>query len=175
MISMIRSALIRKSIIGIAPILAAAVLAAGGATAAHATTQSVDHGATTAAAAPMSDIADCKAADPTHSYLCWWVGANQTGKMHPVRDAISDWTTQKEPTCTTGDSNGTWNDCASTLYNDNSSYGAWLFYGHDDNVPDFCMVPGSYLGDLTKYDYGTTGVVINDTISSNSWGSASCN
>lgn len=170
---MIRSALIRKIIIGIgvAPSLAAAMLAAGGAAAAHASTQSVDHAATAAvAAAPMSNIADCKAADPTHSYVCWWVGANQTGKMHPVRDAISNWATQKEPTCQTG----TWNDCASTLYNDNSSYGAFFFYNSGDGPPDFCMPPGTYLNDLTKYDYAGTTVPINDTISSNSWDTHSC-
>lgn len=154
------------------PGLAVAMLSIGGATAAQASTQSVAHRATVAAAAaPMSNIADCKAADPTHSYVCWWVGANQTGKMHPVRDAISNWQTQKEATCQTG----TWNDCASTLYNDNSSHGAWLFYNAGDGVPDFCMVPGSYLGDLSQYVYPGTNVNINDTISSNSWGSAGCN
>ena len=165
---MIRSALIRKIIIGVAPGLAAAMLAAGGATAAHASTQSVDHAAT--AAAPMSNIADCKAADPTHSYLCWWVGANQTGKMHPVRDAISNWKTQKEASCL----GGTWNDCASSLYNDNSSYGAFFFYNAGNGPPDFCMTPGTYLNDLTKYDYAGTAVEINDTISSNSWDTNSC-
>jgi hypothetical protein len=171
MVRMIRSTLIRKIIIGVAPGLAAVMLAAGGATAAHASTQSVDHGATAAAAAvPLSNIANCKAADPTHRYVCWWVGANQTGKMHPVRDAISNWATQKEPTCPSG----TWNDCASTLYNDNSSYGAFFFYNPGDGPPDFCMLPGTYLNDLTKYDYAGTAVPINDTISSNSW-AANCN
>lgn len=167
---MIRSALIRKAIIGVAPSLAVAMLAVGGATAAHASTQSAEHGAAAAAvAAPMSNIADCKHADPNHADVCWWVGANQTGKMHPVRDAISNWTTQKEPTCQTG----TWNDCASTLYNDNSKYGAFFFYNINDGPPDFCMLPGSYLGNLTQYDYAGTTVPINDTISSNSW-SAGC-
>ena len=165
---MIRSALIRKIIIGVTPGLAVAMLAAGGATAAHASTQSVAHGAT--AAVPMSDIANCQAADPTHSDVCWWVGANQTGKMHPVRDAISNWQTQKEPTCQTG----TWNDCASTLYNDNSTDGAFFFYNSGDGPPDFCMPPGTYLNDLTKYDYAGTTVPINDTISSNSWDTNSC-
>jgi hypothetical protein len=168
---MIRSGLIRKIIIGVTPGLAVAMLAAGGATAAHASAQSVAHGATAAAAAvPMSDIANCQAADPTHSDVCWWVGANQTGKMHPVRDAISNWKTQKEPTCPSG----TWNDCASTLYNDNSSFGAFFFYNAGDSGSNFCMPPGTYLNDLTKYDYAGTTIPINDTISSNSWDTNSC-
>jgi hypothetical protein len=167
---MIRSAPIRKIIIGVAPSLAVAMFAAGGATAAHASAQSVHQGATAATAAPRSNIADCKAADPTHSFVCWWVGANQTGKMHPVRDAISNWQTQKEPTCQTG----TWNDCASTLYNDNSSDGAFFFYNSGDSGSNFCMPPGTYLNDLTKYDYAGTTIPINDTISSNSWDTNGC-
>ena len=165
---MIRSALIRKIIFGVAPSLAAVTLVAGGTTAAHASARPVDHHGT--AVAPRSNIADCKAADPSRTDLCWWVGANQTGKMHPVRDAISNWQTQKEPTCQTK----TWNDCASTLYNDNSRYGAFFFYNSGDGPPDFCMPPGTYLNDLTQYDYAGTTVPINDTISSNSWDTNGC-
>jgi hypothetical protein len=184
---MIRSALIWKITIGVAPGLAAVMLAAAGATTAHASTQSVHHGATAATrssasaqavyhgataagAAPRSNIANCKAADPNRTDACWWVGANQTGKMHPVRDAISNWQTQKEATCQTG----TWNDCASTLYNDNSRFGAFFFYNSGDGPPDFCMLPGTYLGDLTQFDYAGTTVPINDTISSNSWDTSGC-
>jgi Peptidase inhibitor family I36 len=171
---MIRSALIRKIIIGVTPGIAVAMLAVGGATAAQASTQSVSHGAIAATAAtaatPMSDIADCKAADPTRSYICWWVGANMTGKMHPVRDAISNWTTQKEASC----AGGTWNDCASTLYNDNASYGAFFFYSANDSGSNFCMTPGTYLGNLTQYDYAGSTIPINDTISSNSWDTDGC-
>jgi len=166
-----RSGLMRKVILGVGSSLAAAMLAAGGATAAQATTRSVEHPATAAAAArPMSDIADCQAADPTRAYVCWWVGANQTGKMHPVRDAISNWTTQKEATC----QSGTWNDCASTLYNDSSSRGAWFYYSANDKGNYFCIVPGTYVNDLTKYDYANSVVPVNDTISSNRWGAANC-
>jgi hypothetical protein len=168
---MIRSALIRKIAIGVAPSIAVAMLAVGGATAAQASTQSVNQGASVAAAAaPMSDIADCQAADPTRRFVCWWVGANETGKMHPVRDAISDWKTQKEATCL----GGTWNDCASTLYNDNSVQGAWFFYNSGDSGSDFCMVSGSFLSNLAVEDYPGTGFTINDTISSNRWGAANC-
>jgi Peptidase inhibitor family I36 len=162
---MIRSALPRKIAMGAVPSLAAAMLAVGGATAAQAATQPVDQVVgVTAAAQPMSDLADCPVND-----LCWWVDANQVGKMHPVRDAVSNWTTQKEPTCPSG----TWNDCASTLYNHNPSLAAWLWYNAGNGGPDFCMPPGSYLGNLTDYDYPGTTVNINDTISANSW-AANC-
>jgi hypothetical protein len=112
----------------------------------------------------MSDLADCPVND-----LCWWVNVNQTGKMHPVRDAVSNWTTQKEPSCPSR----TWNDCASTLYNHNPHLAAWLWDNAGDGGPDFCMAPGSYLGNLANQDYPSTGFGINDTISANSW-AANC-
>ena len=168
---MTRPALIRRAILGATSSLAAAILAAGGATAAHAATQSVHHPATTATAArPMSDIADCQAADPTRAYLCWWVGANQTGKMHPVRDAISDWRTQKEATCPSG----TWNDCASPLYNDSSSRAAWVYYSASDEGNYACLAPGTYVANLAESYYANSVVFMNDTISSNRWGAANC-
>jgi hypothetical protein len=182
MISMTRSALSRKITIGAASSLAAAVLAVGGATAAHATTRPTNHGTTAAvktyrpatlingaqpavSAQPASDIQDCVDADPNDTDICWWVDANQVGKMHPVRDAIENWTTQKESTC----SSGTWNDCASTLYNDNLISSSLVFSDADWDGGVVCLPPDGYLGNLADYAYPNTGENMNDTISSNSW------
>jgi hypothetical protein len=106
--------------------------------------------------------------------LCWWVDANEVGVMHPVRDAISSWTTQKEPTCTTGDSHGTWNDCASTLYNPTGN-GAVVYSGVDYEGYSICLDPGQYAANLTLYGWpGNRTVTINDSISSNSWVTGGC-
>jgi hypothetical protein len=174
-ISMIRSALIRKSAIAAVPALAAAVLAFGGATAAHATTQSVDHGATAAAAAaPLSDVADCTAS--FSGDLCWWVDADEVGKMHPVRDAISNWMSQKEPDCLNQDfdSNGTWNDCASTLYNANGSYGAQVYQNSEYKGDGYCVPPGTLVFNLVNTPYAGTATNMNDSISSNRWRAGGC-
>jgi hypothetical protein len=175
MISMIRSVLSRKIAIGAVPILAAAVLAFGGAMAAHATTQPVDHSATAATVVtPMSDVADC-----TASYsgdLCWWVGAEETGVMHPVRDAITNWMSQKEPTCLNQDfdSNGTWNDCASTLYNANGSYGAQVYQNSQDLGDGYCVPPGTLVYNLVNTPFAGTATNMNDQISSNRWRAGGC-
>jgi hypothetical protein len=152
MISMIRSALSRKVAIGAVPILAAAAFTVGGATMASAATQSADHGATAAAGAvPFSSFNDCETNFPGD--LCWWVGANQTGVMHPVRDAIANWSTQKEPTCSTG----TWNDCASTLDNANTQgEGAQVYENANFTGAGFCLRPGSKIADLTHQLYSNT-------------------
>ena len=182
---MIRSALSRKIAISAASSLAAAVLAVGGATAAHATTHPVDHRTTTTVktyrpaipikaarpasgtkeARPASDIQDCVDENSSDTDLCWWVDANEVGKMHLVRDAIENWTTQKEPTCPSG----TWNDCASTLYNNNLISASLVFSDADWAGGVTCLLPDNYLGNLADYAYPNTGENMNDTISSNSW------
>jgi hypothetical protein len=133
------------------------------------------HGATsTAAVQPMSSIANCPAND-----LCWWVGANQTGVMHPVKDAIYDWTTQTESTC----GSQKWDDCASTLYNKKVGFGAQVYSepypkgGSPSSAdPGYCLEPGSHVAlDLTKVHYtNETTLSLNDTISSNRWRNGGC-
>ncbi len=128
---------------------------------------------------PMSSIANCPAND-----LCWWVDANQVGVMHPVRDAIYDWSTQKEPTCNRADPlNATWNDCASTLYNKRSGYGAQVYANSypkggspSSTNPGFCLQPGSRVAlDLTQVRYSNeVSMTLNDSISSNRWRSGGC-
>jgi hypothetical protein len=164
MISRFRSTLRRGATIGaVAGLVAAAAVA--GTTAAQAATQSANHSATaTAVVVPLSDLADCPAQD-----LCWWVDAYQVGKMHPVRDAISDWTTQKEATCPSG----TWNDCASTLYN-NSDNGAVVFDTIGHKGRSLCVPPGDYLPNLDNYRYYQDIETLNDTISSNAWVAGGC-
>ena len=124
---------------------------------------------------PMSSTGDCPVND-----LCWWVGTNQTGKMHPVRDAIYDWHTQSEPSCG-GDT--TWNDCASTLYNNRSGFGAQVYAnsypkGGSPSVsdPGYCLEPGSRVAlDLTQVHYSNeVSLTVDNSISSNRWRTGGC-
>jgi hypothetical protein len=144
--------------------LAALVLAA---TPAVASTAGISSSA--AAALPLSNKADCNAYAVD---MCWWVNANQVGKMHPVRDAISDWRSQTESTCP----GGTWNDCASTLYNPSSTRkGAVVYVDIGYQSWSYCAVPGAYLADLNDFTWpGSGGAKMNDSISSNSWIPGGC-
>lgn len=123
---------------------------------------------------PMSSISDCPSGD-----LCWWVDANQVGKMHPVRDAIYDWRTQTETAC----GSGTWDDCASTLYNNKAGYGAQVYSepyakggSPSSSDPGYCLEPGSHVAlNLTTVHYtNETTLSLNDTISANRWRSGGC-
>lgn len=123
---------------------------------------------------PMSSIANCPAND-----LCWWVDANQVGAMHPVRDAIYDWRTQTESTC----GSGTWDDCASTLYNNKSGFGAQVYSepypkggSPSSSDPGYCLEPGSHAAlDLAQVHYSNEITLsLNDTISSNRWRTGGC-
>jgi hypothetical protein len=165
----------RRVAIGALTSLAAAMFTVIPATASMAATSSPDHrdGAASSAAAvlPASDSADCRA---YVTDLCWWVDANEVGKMHPVRDAISSWATQKEPTCTTGDSDGTWNDCASTLYNPTSN-GAVVYSDTNFEGYSICLDPGQYVANLAQVGWpDSQGTSMNDSISSNSWVPGGC-
>jgi hypothetical protein len=162
--------------VGILAGIAAVTLMVAPAAAANAATPSTfaPTGATSAAVTPHSSIADCPVND-----LCWWVNANQVGKMHPVRDAIFDWRTQFEPTC----GSGTWDDCASTLYNKRSGFGAQVYsepYPKGGSPaasdPGFCLQPGSHIAlNLTTVHYSNeVSLTLNDTISANRWRTGGC-
>jgi hypothetical protein len=136
------------------------------------------HGATTASVVrPMSSFADCRANDPGD--LCWWVGPNETGAMHPVRDAIYDWRTQKEATC----GSGTWDDCPATLYNNNPGFGAQVYSepypkggAPSSSDPGYCLPAGSTSGMiLANLHYSNeVSLSLNKTISSNRWRTGGC-
>lgn len=133
-----------------------------------------DGATSTVAVQPRSSIGDCPA-----KRLCWWVDAKQVGVMHAVRDAIYAWTTQTEPSC----GSGTWDDCASTLYNNNAGYGAQVYSepypkggSPSSSDPGYCLEPGSHVAlDLTTVHYSNeTTLSLNDTISSNRWRTGGC-
>lgn len=166
---MIRFAPSRKFTFGAVSALAGAILVIGGTSVAEAaTTQSVGHAAPVVVQpTPDSNVANCKASYPGD--LCWWVDANQVGKMQPVRDAIGNWATKPDSYCPSG----TWNDCASTLYNANTTTGAQVFENASGavNPSGYCVQPGVLLDNLTDYSFDDDDHGMNDAISSNSWGS----
>lgn len=140
----------------------------------------VQQPASAATVQPMSSIADCPAGD-----LCWWVSTKETGAMHPVRDAIYDWRTQHEPTCQVPVSDvNTWDDCASSLYNNNNKgFGAQVYSepypkggSPTSSDPGYCLVPFSQGAlNLSALHYSNEITLgMNDTISANRWRSGGC-
>jgi hypothetical protein len=171
-----------RVVVGILAGVAAVTLMVAPAAAANAATPSpsAPTGTTsTTAATPLSSFHDCPVND-----LCWWEDRNQVGPMHPVRDAIFAWTTQTLPIETTGTCGGTtWDDCASTLYNNRAGFGAQVYSepypkgGSPSNSdPGFCLQPGSQMAfDLTKVHYSNEVTLsLNDTISANRWRTGGC-
>ena len=149
-------------------------LALGVATGVSVFVQQSAQAATSASVKPMSSIANCPSGD-----LCWWVDANQVGVMHPVRDAIYDWSTQSEPSCP----NLNWNDCASTLYNNKAGFGAQVYANAypkggspSSSDPGYCLEPGSHAAlDLATVHYSNEeSLSLNDTISANQWRTGGC-
>jgi Peptidase inhibitor family I36 len=97
------------------------------------------------------------------TYLCAWVSINYNGNEGFFSDANTHWSDFSQSTCV----GGTWNDCASALQNDGSSYSV-VYQNANDAGGSFTLSPGGYVSNLTLLTF-TNGVNMNDAISSNSW------
>ncbi|MEW1779278.1 peptidase inhibitor family I36 protein [Streptomyces sp. NPDC086777] len=89
-------------------------------------------------------------------YLCFWVNSGYQDGPGKLDGSNANWTVFAHPTCQTK----TWNDCASSLYND----------GVNDNAVVY--TDANYSGSSGVIDRGVGGDVSaawNDVISSNSW------
>ncbi len=119
---------------------------------------------------PMSSPTDCsKLVSGGGHPLCFWVSANFVGKMGALYGQNAWWANFSQPQCTTGDSNGTWNDCASGLYNAGSEI-AVIYQDKNYSGGRGCVVHGTTgFADLANYTWGNNGEPVNDSISSNSW------
>ncbi|MEW2301359.1 peptidase inhibitor family I36 protein [Streptomyces sp. NPDC006655] len=102
-------------------------------------------------AKPAAVPAGCSA-----GYLCFWVNAGYNDGPGKLSGSNANWTAFPHSTCQTK----TWNDCASSLYND----------GVNDNAVVY--TDANYSGSSGTIARGTGGDVSaawNDVISSNSW------
>ncbi|GGN15018.1 peptidase inhibitor family I36 protein [Streptomyces fuscichromogenes] len=89
-------------------------------------------------------------------YLCFWVNIGYSDGPGKLSGSNTNWTAFSHSTCQTG----TWNDCASSIYND----------GVNDNAVVY--TDAGYSGSSGVIDRGVGGdlsAAWNDVISSNSW------
>lgn len=114
-----------------------------------------DRGAPSPLAAPACDS----------SYFCFWVNINFGGDRGQVAGNNPTWTRFSEPTCPSG----TWNDCASSGFNNGTSGLGVRVYENANYTGRSTCLPKGWYGNFTgKYWDGTT-TNINDKISSNRW------
>lgn len=112
---------------------------------------------------PMSDPADCPS-----TYLCMWVDKNWVGKMGKVNGNNKSWTGSAfaQSYC----AGGTWNDCASGLYNNGQYDEVEVFQDANYLGGHGCIPIGTTAyADLADYTWGQNGEPVNDSISSNYW------
>jgi hypothetical protein len=170
---------IRRHIPGGRPRLVAGIIAALAAvtfmvvptTMAQAATMSTPSKAAPAVLAPLSSPTDCmNLVEATDRPLCFWVDANFVGAMGHVFGTNDAWNTFvfNQAACPTG----TWNDCASSLFNAGSEI-AIVFMNIDRKANDRfqCIAPGTMaFKNLAADNYPQNpNPTMNDSISSNEW------
>jgi Peptidase inhibitor family I36 len=115
-------------------------------------------------AVPATSPAQCPSGD-----LCFWVGANYTGAMGELSGNNGSWTKFTELQCLYG----SWNDCASAIYNHGASKNARVFRNNNGGGGGRCIPRGTAWSNLTS-QYFDNGANMNDAISSNDWVSSAC-
>jgi hypothetical protein len=173
----------RALILGALPAIAAGVLltvpavsaGASNTPARHAPTVSSHRaeGQTTHAvkeAAPSAQVNRNYTSCPS-TYLCFWVNSNWGGAMGKLAGPNTTWAAFKQSQC----SGGTWNNCASALYNHGASDQA-LVYENTGKTGPYACIPRSVtsFSNLTQWVYAQDGHSMNDSISSNAWTTNPC-
>lgn len=107
-------------------------------------------------------------------YLCFWADANFSNAMGKFAGTNDWWGAYSEAACNHSDSNGTWNDCASSIYN-HDNYDVMTVWKDLNHTGDHqCLPLGTQWSDLTKHYYNSGGSNMNDSITSNTLGGTSC-
>jgi hypothetical protein len=162
----------RRRVVGVAiAVLAAVSFMVAPAAMAQAATMSTPAKAAPAVLAPLSSPTDCmNLVEGTERPLCFWVDANFVGKMGDVFGTNDSWTgfVFNQAACPSG----TWNDCASALFNAGSET-AIVFQNINRKASDHfqCIAPGTMaFKNLAVVHYPQSpNPTMNDSISSNEW------
>ncbi len=173
----------RALILGALPAIAAGVLLTAPAVSAGASSTPARHAPTVSshraegqathavkAAVPAAPVSRNYTSCPS-TYLCFWVNANWGGAMGKLAGPNPTWAAFSQSQC----SGGTWNNCASALYNHGSSDQALVYENTGESGPYAC-IPRSVtsFNNLTQWVYGQDGHSMNDSISSNAWTTNAC-
>jgi hypothetical protein len=104
------------------------------------------------------------------SNLCFWVNAGYAGNMGKFAGDNGWWGQYSQAQC----ASGTWNDCASSLYNHGNYDAVYVYQDVNGGGGRACVAKGTAWSNLTTLHYNN-GAGLNDSITSNKWGtSASC-
>ncbi|MFJ9908288.1 peptidase inhibitor family I36 protein [Streptomyces sp. NPDC101152] len=118
-------------------------------------------GKTANAAVQPAIVSGCSA-----SYFCFWNNANYNDGPGKVSGNNLNWGYFQHITCP----NGSWGGCASSLDNAGTSgMGVYVFSGADWGGYDACIADNATYSNLAGWNYGASGVNMNDTIWSNKW------
>ena len=100
------------------------------------------------------------------SYFCAWVNANYDIGPGQWAGDNPDWLDFAQSSC----ADGTWNDCASSIYNHGTSGDSVEVYQNVNyGGASACIPDDSAYANLANYDYPGTTISMNDSISSNYW------
>lgn len=112
-----------------------------------------------ATAAPSAVPAGC-----TSGNLCFWVNAGFNDGPGKLGGTNGDWRLFSHTSC----AGGTWNDCVSSLFNDDTVDAEIVFKDINFGGDSRCLPLGASFSDLSKVAYTTGGQSnMNDSISSN--------
>lgn len=101
--------------------------------------------------------------------LCVWVNTSYNGGPGRFTGNNSNWNNFPHTSCTY---NGTWNNCASSGFNDGTTglgVQLWETIGYADGV--FCMPQGTQIANFGNRTFNN-GHSLNDRVSANFWTSA---
>lgn len=165
-----KAVITKLAFIGLPFLVAAAVAAPASASARPPVTGSVHSTGvaatvdTGASVVPATSPSQCPVGD-----LCFWVSAGYVGAMGEVADNNGSWTKFSQSQC----AGGTWNDCASAIYNHGQYDNARVFRDNNGNGGGVCLPRGTMWDNLTSH-YFDNGYNMNDAISSNDWITSAC-
>jgi hypothetical protein len=139
-------------------VAAGAVLAMGGLAGTSAASSANGSGGTSAAVMPTSVKVAAAPAGCSSGNVCFWNGENYTGAgPGQLSGRNSDWSVFRQSACP----NGTWDNCASSVYNNGVSCKAVLWTGKGYTGGFFSLSRGSGETQLASSH--------NNAFSSNSW------
>jgi hypothetical protein len=105
------------------------------------------------------------------TYLCFWVNSGFTANWGKFAGNNPSWGAYSQSEC----AGGTWNDCASSLYNNGSTEQALVWQNNSYKGGYACVARGTTMySNLANWTYANNSASMNDSISSNDWTTNAC-
>jgi hypothetical protein len=105
------------------------------------------------------------------TYLCFWVNSGFTANWGKFAGNNPSWGAYSQSEC----KGGTWNDCASSLYNNGEHDQALVWQNNSYKGGYTCVARGTTMySNLANWTYSDSSASMNDSISSNDWTTDAC-